>query len=369
MYEVSQELSMRDLVKKLQGALKNLAALLIGAVAAFILAEIALSWLIPPPLHYIHPQPTHQRDEVLGWTMRPGQATYTIDRPVRTNSLGFRAPEFDPHRSGRGLRVLCLGDSNTFGNGVSQDDTYPAQLQILLASRLAGGAAEAINAGIGGYGMAQEVDLLTRMAPLLAPDVVTIGFYLNDLGDAVRGSSEILDETGEVKRRGLKRLTPYRLIYLLKRSRLITLVYWRYRLLRSGSERDPLHQVLLGRTPPALEESWRRIEATLSRARDFARARGFRLIVFPVPTGQEFLEDRPGEQYRSRFIGLAEWLGIEHFDPTPRMKELGGAFDSYFITWDGHINARTHRLIAESLCDLLAPAIPEARASRPEALR
>jgi lysophospholipase L1-like esterase len=350
---------MRDLVK-------NLAALLIGLAAAFILAEIALSWLIPPPLHYIYPQPTHQRDRELGWIMRPGQGTYTIDKPVRTNSFGFRSPEFDPHRSGKGLRVLCLGDSNTFGNGVSQDETYPAQLQMLLASRISGAAAEAINAGIGGYGTTQEVDLLTRMAPLLSPDVVTIGFYLNDLGDAVRDNLEILDETGEEKRLGFKRFTPYRLIYLLKRSRLVTLVYWRFRLLRSGSERDPLHQVLLGRTPPAYEESWRRIEDALSRARDLARARGFRLIVFPVPTGQEFLEDRLEEQYRSRFITLAERLGIEHFDPTPRMKALGGSFERYFITWDGHINARTHRLIAASLYEMLAPAIPEARAAGPE---
>lgn len=93
------------------------------------------------------------------------------------------------------------------------------------------------------------------------------------------------------------------------------------------------------------------------------------MIVFPVPAGQEFLEDRPEEQYRTRFVTLAERLGIEHLDPTPRMKALGGAFERYFSTWDGHINARTHRLIAGSLSEMLAPALPEARAAGPEAPR
>jgi len=40
--------------------------------------------------------------------------------------------------------------------------------------------------------------------------------------------------TGEFKRTGIKRLTPYRLIYLVKRSRLFTLVDWRLRILHSG---------------------------------------------------------------------------------------------------------------------------------------
>ena len=347
---------MPTLVGSLKRALKNLAALSIGLMAAFVLTEVALAFLIPPPLRYIHPQPIHVRDKELGWIMRPHQSSYTIDKPVRTNRLGFRSPEIEPRRSGKGLRVLCLGDSQTFGNGVSQDDTYPAQLQVLLASRRPGEDAEAINAGVNGYSTTQEVDLLFRMAPLTSPDAVTIGFNLNDVGEALRKSLESLDERGETKRRGVKRLTPYRLIYLLKRSRLVTLVYWRYGLLVSGNEQDPMHQVLLGHTPPVYEESWRRIENALSRARDLARERGFRLIVFPIPAGEEFLEDRPLEQYRSRFIALAERLGIEHLDPTPRMKSLGGPFDRYFITWDGHINARTHRLIAEWLCEMLRPA-------------
>lgn len=350
-------------------ALKNLAALLIGTTAAFALAEIVLSWLVPAPLHYVYPQPQHLRDSQLGWVMRPGQSTFTIDRKLTTNSLGLRSPELNPQRSGKGLRVVCFGDSQTLGNGVGQDETYPAQLQTRFSSGSPAEVAEVVNAGVGGYNTTQEVNLLFRMAPLLSPDVVTIGFYLNDVGEARRKDMDILDDSGEERRRGLKRLTPYRLIYLMKRSRLVTLVYWRLRMLAADNEGNPLHQVLLGRTPPEYEESWRIIEEDLSRARGLAREKGFRLIVFPVPDGQEFLEDCPKEQYRSRFNALAGKLGIEHFDPTPVMKALGGTFDTYFITWDGHINPRTHGLIAESLYEMLTRPAPGAPAGGAEPTR
>jgi lysophospholipase L1-like esterase len=362
-------LSAQSFAHSLKQALKNLAALLIGLTAAFVLAEIVLSWLVPPPLHYIYPQAQLLKDSQLGWIMRPGQDTFTIDKRVTTNSLGFRSPEPDPRRNAKGLRVVCLGDSQTFGNGVSQDDTYPAQLQALLASRNPEAGAAVINTGVRGYSTTQEVDLLFRIAPQLSPHVVTLGFYLNDIGEVLRKSLDILDESGEEQRRGFKRLTPYRLIYLMKRSRLVTLVYWRFRMLHAETEGNPAYQVLLGNTPPEFEESWRRIEEDLSRARDLARERGFRLIVFPVPEGQEFREECPREQYRSRFNALAERLGIDHFDPTPRMKALGGGFDRYFIIWDGHINPRTHGLIAESLYGMLAPSLSAARAAQPGASR
>ena len=45
-------------------------------------------------------------------------------------------------------QVVCLGASNTAGKGVSQQEAYPAQLEIMLRARhYAGGVA---NAGISG---------------------------------------------------------------------------------------------------------------------------------------------------------------------------------------------------------------------------
>lgn len=339
---------------------KNLAALLVGLAVALAAAEALLALLVPPPLHYRYPQPLHDRDAVLGWTPTPGQKSYTIDKPVIVNSLGFRSPDLPASKRDGDLRVLCLGDSQTFGNGVDQDKTYPARLEALLRSSFAGRRVDVINAGVQAYDTAQEVDLLQREATRLSPDLVTVGFYLNDIGEVLRTDKTTMVEggTGEFARRGLvKQFMPYRLIYLLKRSRLITFLGWRVDLLIAGGRNNPMNQVLEGRTPAALEGGWRRIEEELRRARALAEARGFRLIVFPVPTAQEFLHDYPHEQYRSRFLAIADRLGLESFDPTPSMKSTGGGLDRYFIRWDGHIGPETHDRIARMLMErIVSPA-------------
>lgn len=336
--------------------------------------ELVLTWVVPAPLRYLYPQPLYDVDERLGWVMRPHQHTFTIDKPVTTNSLGFRSPEI-PSRKGPGvLRVLCLGDSQTFGNGVAQDRTYAARLQARMAAREGAPPVEVINTGVQGWDPVQEVDLLERVTPLMEPDVVILGMNLNDMGDAVRTHKEQLIDTrtGEFARDGLKKWTPYRLIYFLKRSRLVTLAYWRLELLQGGGKANPLNSVLEGVTPASYEEGWRIIEAALRRARDLASAQGFRLIVFPIPAAQEFRGDYPREQYRSRVLALAGRVGAERFDPTPALKAMGGGFERYFIMWDGHISSEAHDVIASMLADLIvhpaspAPLAGDAAGTRPE---
>jgi len=348
----------KGLSARSRNALKNMAALMIGLALAFCLLEATLAWTLPAPLHYTYPQPLHLPDETLGWVMRPGQKSFTIDKPVTINSLGFRSPELQPGKPRATLRILCLGDSQTFGNGVSQDETYPARLEALLSERAHGLRVEVINAGVQGYDTEQEVRLLERFAPSLSPDIVLIGFYINDIGEVLRErkASMVEAKTGEFERGGIiKRFTPYRLIYLLKRSRDITLIDWRVRILLTGGRANSDNAVLLGSPPPQYERAWALIRQSLERARALAVSRGIRLIIFPVPFSQEFLGDYPREQYRSRLLNLARSLGVDHLDPTPVMKSADRGFERYFITWDGHISATAHAVIAELLADEIMP--------------
>lgn len=339
---------------RLKNGAKNLLAMAFGVTLAFLIAEIALSFFVPSPPKFRYPQPWHLADPELGWVMRPGQASFTIDQPVSTNSLGFRSPDIPFDKPDVGLRILCLGDSQTFGNGVGQHDVYASQLQKILSSEPGSGTVEVINAGVQAYDTLQEIRLLERHAPTLRPDIVTVGFYINDIIETRRKDrTEVVGVAGEMKRHGLKRLTPYRLIYLVKRSRIVILVRER---LRSAATSNAYSEILNGRTPARFEESWTRIEENLVAARDLAEAHRFRLIVFPIPTVMEFQKDYPDEDYRSRFLALARRLGIEHFDPTPTIIKGGGSLEDNFIPWDGHINATTHRLLAEHLArEILAP--------------
>ncbi len=129
------------------------------------------------------------------WRLKPD---VTINDPNNTfwqgtvsNSLGFRCPEFTLKKRPGTLRVVCFGDSSTFGIGARMQDTWPAQLQDLLtdaanrgspASGEVSGArrVEVINAGVPGYTSYQGLQHMRQKLDLLDPDIVMASYANND---------------------------------------------------------------------------------------------------------------------------------------------------------------------------------------------
>jgi lysophospholipase L1-like esterase len=117
---------------------------------------------------------------------RPNASVLLMGARVRTDARGFRRP--DPATEARrrpGNRLaLALGDSLTFGWGVAEGQTFPAQLDRLLALRCpaAGGrAVTVLNAGIGNSNTAMEMQRYRqRIRPDLHPDWVILGYFAND---------------------------------------------------------------------------------------------------------------------------------------------------------------------------------------------
>ena len=99
---------------------------------------------------------------------------------ISLNSRGFRTDEFPRAKDPGALRIVCLGDSWTFGANVGQDQAYPQQLQRLLAIHYPGRKIEVFNLGVLGYSSHQGLELLKLEALGLDPDVVVIGFAMND---------------------------------------------------------------------------------------------------------------------------------------------------------------------------------------------
>jgi lysophospholipase L1-like esterase len=118
--------------------------------------------------------PFMRADPDLLWSPKPGFHGAFMDRPVSINSLGLRGPEPRTPRPRR--RILCLGDSITFGYGVGDDETYPAA----LGRALEGSGVEVVNGGVTGYTSHQVRKLLARVGPTVRPDVVTVCIGWND---------------------------------------------------------------------------------------------------------------------------------------------------------------------------------------------
>ena len=94
-------------------------------------------------------------------------------RTVTINSLGFRDEEFQANGPHDGIRIICIGDSNTYGAAVSDEETWPRRLEETLLSEH-GAATDVWNLGVSGYGIQQKLLLARRALREFAPDLLII---------------------------------------------------------------------------------------------------------------------------------------------------------------------------------------------------
>jgi lysophospholipase L1-like esterase len=103
----------------------------------------------------------------------------TSEIVVRTNSLGYRSPEIGPKPKDR-TRVLFLGDSITLSVYLPEEASFVRRVEALSEAPAAGERFETINAAVAGISLADELAILQETGFSTDPDVVVLGFFLND---------------------------------------------------------------------------------------------------------------------------------------------------------------------------------------------
>ena len=168
------------------------ATLCIAYIGGLLLTEFIVARFMPV---YLHPSDYFDDyyipDEELGYVMKPGFRGHYVQDFEDThafNSNGLRDREYGPTPPGV-YRILALGDSFTFGDGVRADQTWSKQLEAALVRR--GIAAEVINAGTSGYGTLQYAGMLRRLAPIYRPAMVIVMTTYNDPGNDLATSHGI----------------------------------------------------------------------------------------------------------------------------------------------------------------------------------
>ncbi|MDD5255175.1 MAG: SGNH/GDSL hydrolase family protein [Candidatus Omnitrophica bacterium] len=122
------------------------------------------------------------KDSDLFWKMAPSTG--------ETNSEGFRDREFSPEKEAGVFRIVCMGDSVTFGWPVPIDETYPNILERFMRERFAGRKIEVINAGVPGYTSFQGLMLLEKKVLGYRPDLLIVYYGINDKAGAYRQDKE-----------------------------------------------------------------------------------------------------------------------------------------------------------------------------------
>jgi hypothetical protein len=103
-----------------------------------------------------------------------GLAAVAITIELSPQATGLLTPGREtPWRSGAVHRVLCVGDSHTFGAGVRPEETYPAQLQMFL-DIAAPGAYSVVNRGVPAFNSSQVRQRLRGWIEDLGPTHVVV---------------------------------------------------------------------------------------------------------------------------------------------------------------------------------------------------
>ncbi len=125
-------------------------------------------------------------DPTLGWRLRPGsysvKPSHTFkDHQVSINEYGLRNRPVSARAASDTKRIVILGDSFTFAMAVPNEDAFPAILDNILSGS---GHYEVINAGVPGYGTAQEMLLMKELTgKKVVGDVYVLMISINDILD------------------------------------------------------------------------------------------------------------------------------------------------------------------------------------------
>lgn len=291
------------------------------------------------------------------------------DVAIETNALGYRhGPVAIPKPPGT-FRVLVLGDSITFGGYLPADEVYVAFIETPLRARMGDRPVEVINAGVGDIGIREEVDILEETGLGTSPDVVVVGFYLND-SRPPQGFPDELGAPGWLRRHSVLAETVYQRLKLHQ---------W---LTASGASRFewiPFVETLDWRQRPSAfaelasrarydwgaawePESWTAVARDLDRLATLARTHDFDVllaafpVVFQVYAG--FLEETP----QRRLATLAATRGFGFVDVLPALRARAAATPAAPLFYDQcHPGPEANRLYGE----LIGRAIVEQILSRP----
>lgn len=116
-------------------------------------------------------------DSLKGWRTKSNIRDLPVfdNKFLNSNSLGLRGvQEYKIDKNPNTIRIMVIGDSFTFGEEVSDDETYSYYLEQLLPNT------EIMNLGVHGYGHDQMLLSLKELGHQYNPDFVILGFIEPD---------------------------------------------------------------------------------------------------------------------------------------------------------------------------------------------
>lgn len=285
------------------------------------------------------------------YTMQPGFDGWVKGGRVTVNSIGVRDREWDATPRTGVRRVMTLGSSVTFGEGVAVDDTFARQLARLLERD--GIPTESLNLGVEGYVLAASQALFESRGLRFRPDVVVQEFSIATLHQT--------DQLVKDLRRDFERTRAAQphASFFETNSFALHAVYpsisLRQRLTR-------LHMLLPRPTEKVSASLARRadlsyLENTLSRFGQLGASHGFTAVAF-VPRPMLALRETDLHlKERRELEAMARQRGVLYVDSYDRFGPADVVERLLIYPGDLHPNGEAHRRHAEALAAALKPLL------------
>lgn len=297
------------------------------------LAEFDWTMFVPTP------------EEPWFYVLRPNlDETVTLPDPAggppnvtryRTNADGFRHHDaWPPRMDADAVRILCVGDSYTFGDRVADDEAWPSWVERGL--RAQGVDAVAINVGVPGYNSDQECGVLPGHLDRFRPRLCVLGYVTNDAEP---------DSIGPMPLREVYRHAPSWLFEDAKPALnwLATLLI-DDRTLLPTSKPDMNIDYVVGYLPSS--PKWRAGRAALVAMHRHCRERGVPFLVTILPDFTASFDDHYRYfEIHAKVRALGEADGFPVLDLLPPMQGLDSS--KLRVPGDGHPNAEGQRRMAE----------------------
>jgi hypothetical protein len=285
-----------------------------------------------------------------------------------TNGKGFRnTVEINYAKPSKVFRVLSLGDSHTQGYEVRQEFTFTAVLdRFLTAHRM---SVEAINAGVSGFSTVEALVFLENEGVKYSPDVVVLGFYVNDFEDNLKAGLFGLDDQGRLTEEKYEHIPGVRIQNIIYRVPLVnwlsensyfySLLFnsvWNYFKARLGElaaqqadTRDQpatVNQEFEYAIPTSASLSEYEIAlaaALIERMHRFCVDRGIRFIVVDIP--ERLAPYRFGSSLPPALLERLKAGRIEYMSSEPFLADFDGVAGMHVLHGHRHISELAHTLI------------------------
>lgn len=322
-----------------------------------LLAAEGVTRVVHGPPALAEPQVRYAPDPVRRFTLLGPQAGFTGNAPERVDSAGFRVNGVPCDRS-RATIALALGDSFTFGLGVVDSATWPAQLEVDLRRR--GSDLCVVNAGTTSYGVFQEMDLLLERGLATRPRLVIHALSWNDYQSATPpepGEPSLLTAEGYFvwdvppKTVGLFGRAKQ---WLTRHSTVTALLVGVVHRIRQdelgGGYGAEYAQLLDGRLSP---EHWAPVRQFYERLRQLSDSAHFRILVVLLPvSGIMAAKHTSQHPYRLHMRAMLDSLHLAYIDAFD-VWSASGLGKSLFLTTgpDAHPSALGYRILGRALAD------------------